>query len=257
MRRLRSRKIIPCRSGLYYVRLGLMLSVLCCVSCAPAPVISGFIVNSEPLAGTPSALALPLLQTRPAQANFLNAAPSAEARLVADWVVKSGDNGGLPFAIIDKAKAKVFIFGADGRLRGASFALLGLARGDDSLPGIGNKSLSAITPDERTTPAGRFVGQLGVDDAQSVFWIDYATSVAMHPVVAGSPGDHRFQRLASPSLLDKRITYGCVNVPKKFFYNVVVSAFTGTRGIVYVLPEASPLQSVFPEASLVVPRRMA
>ncbi len=39
---------------------------------------------------------------------------------MADWVVDSGDNRGMPFAIVDKTDAKVFVFDADGRLRGAA-----------------------------------------------------------------------------------------------------------------------------------------
>ena len=35
---------------------------------------------------------------------------------------------------------------ADGRLRGAAPALLGLARGDDTIPGIGDRKLSDIPP---------------------------------------------------------------------------------------------------------------
>jgi len=45
--------------------------------------------------------------------------------------------------------------------------------------------------------------------------------------------------------LDKRISYGCINVPAKFFDNVVRPAFTGTNGIVYVLPETRLAREVF------------
>ena len=93
----------------------------------------------------------------PKRANFELERASHEARHVADWVVDSVDNRSLPFAIVDKTDAKVFVFDADGRLRGAAPALLGLARGDDAVPGIGDRKLSSIRPEERTTPAGRFV----------------------------------------------------------------------------------------------------
>ncbi len=39
---------------------------------------------------------------------------------------------GIAFVIVDKIAAKVYVFHADGRLRGAGSALLGMARGDDS-----------------------------------------------------------------------------------------------------------------------------
>jgi hypothetical protein len=43
--------------------------------------------------------------------------------------------------------------------------------------------------------------------------------------------------LDSPSPLDNRISYGCINVPVTFFANVIQSLFSGTGGVVYVLPE--------------------
>jgi hypothetical protein len=64
-------------------------------------------------------------------------------------------------------------------------------------------------------------------------------------VITGNPGDHRRQRLATASPLDKRISYGCINVPVKFYDDVVLKTFTGTSGIVYILPETKPLKAVF------------
>jgi hypothetical protein len=95
------------------------------------------------------------------RANFERQNASPDAKKVADWVVDSGDSQGVPFVIVDKAEAKVYVFDADGRLRGAASALVGLAQGDDSVPGIGERKLSTILPEERTTPAGRFVAALG------------------------------------------------------------------------------------------------
>ncbi|MFZ3252957.1 MAG: hypothetical protein WA133_01580, partial [Syntrophales bacterium] len=57
---------------------------------------------------------------RPKRANFERERASHEARRVADWVVDSGDNRSMPFVIVDKTDAKVFVFHADGRLRGAA-----------------------------------------------------------------------------------------------------------------------------------------
>jgi len=182
-------------------------------------------------------------------ADFLGEIVSKDARRVADWVVASGDNHGLPFVIIDKVAAKVFVFDLGGRLRGATLALLGKARGDDSVPGIGSRKLSAIRPEERTTPAGRFVAALGRDLEHDILWIDYGTSISLHRVITGNPGDHRLQRLATTSTLDKRISYGCVNVPVKFYEDIVLGAFAGTTGIVYILPEIKTIQEVFPMAA--------
>jgi len=183
---------------------------------------------------------------RPRRANFLQESASRDARHVADWVVDSGDSRGMPFAIIDKADAKVFAFDADGRLRGAAAALLGLARGDDTVPGIGERKLSSIRPDERTTPAGRFVAALGRNmHGEDVLWVDYESALSLHRVITGNPKDHRAQRLATPTPLDNRISFGCINVPKEFYESVVSKIFAGTNGIVYILPETRSPGKVF------------
>jgi hypothetical protein len=80
------------------------------------------------------------------RANFEHEHASVAARKVADWVVDSNDSHGLPFVIVEKTDAMVYVFNADGRLRGAAPALLGLAHGDDSSPGIGERNLYTILP---------------------------------------------------------------------------------------------------------------
>ena len=172
--------------------------------------------------------------------NFKLESASQDARHEADWIVGSGDNRNMPFVIIDKVEAKVFVFYANGQLRGAARALLGLALGDTSVPGIGDRKLSSIRPDERTTPAGRFVATLGRNlHGEEILWVDYATAISLHRVITTNLKEHRAQRLASPTSFDKRITYGCINVSVEFYETVVSPAFTGTDGIVYVLPEAN------------------
>ena len=51
--------------------------------------------------------------------------------------------------------------------------------------------------------------------------------------------------LVSPDPAEKRITYGCINVPTAFFENVVRMVVRGGNSIVYVMPESRPLRSVF------------
>jgi len=179
------------------------------------------------------------------RANFGGEVASHDARRVADWVVSSGDSDGLPFIIVDKIRAKVFVFDSVGRLRGATLALLGRARGDDTVPGIGSRKLKAILPTERTTPAGRFTAVLGRDFEHGVLWIDYGASISLHRVITGDPGDHRLQRLATTSALDKRITYGCINVPVKFYDDIVLKTFSAAVGKVYILPEIKKIEDVF------------
>jgi hypothetical protein len=166
---------------------------------------------------------------------------------MADWVVASADNGSLSFVIIDKKDAEVFVFDRQGQILGAAPALLGLAVGDDSAPGVGDKPLSAIPPKDRTTPAGRFVAYVGHDPGKPNFvWVDYKNNIALHRVVAGVPRDHRLQRLASPTPLDNRISFGCINVPVDFFEQTVLPEFKGRKGIVYILPEIKATRDFFP-----------
>lgn len=188
----------------------------------------------------------PVVERTPEKADFKGEHPSLEARHLADWVVDSGDNRSMSFVIVDKVNAKVFVFGSDGRLRGAAPALLGLARGDDAIPGIGDRKLSSIRPEERTTPAGRFVSALGRNlHGDEILWIDYDAAISMHSVITTISRESRLQRLATPSPLDNRISYGCINVPKKFYNKIVRPAFTGTNGIVYILPETRTAREVF------------
>ena len=180
------------------------------------------------------------------RANFGQEIASRETQKLADWVVDSANNTRLPFVIVDKIQAKVFVFDALGQLRGSASALVGAAVGDDSVPGIGQRKLSSIRPHERTTAAGRFVASLDRDlHGKELLWVDYDTALSLHPVVKGLPSEHRAERLASPSPLDKRVSFGCINVPVKFYHDVVSPAFTGTNGIVYILPETRSAQEVF------------
>lgn len=184
-----------------------------------------------------------------------------DVRHVADWVVHAGDNHAgvidpgenqsgddvkLPFVILDKKDARVYVFNPAGRLLGAAPALLGAGIGDTALPGIGQKELSDIAPKDRISPAGRFVSELGTDNhGEDVLFMDYEGGYAMHRVITTNPKERRAHRLATPTPLDNRISWGCINVPVKFYESVVNPAFKGTKGVVYVLPETKPVHKVF------------
>jgi len=180
------------------------------------------------------------------RADFGSERVSVDARQVADWIVASADNGGLPFVIVDKKDARVFVFDAGGRIRGAAPALLGVGRGDHAVPGIGEREYSEMPPKDRTTPAGRFVAALGTSTrGEDVLWVDYEGAVSLHRVVTTRPKERRLERLATQTPLDNRISYGCINVPKQFYESVVSPAFSGTEGVVYVLPETRPVRELF------------
>ena len=184
--------------------------------------------------------------SRSERADFAGEAASTDARHVADWVAHSRDNGGLAFLIVDKANARVFVFEPGGRLRGTAPVLLGSARGDHSVPGIGERQMSRILPHERTTPAGLFVAEPGKNlQGEDIVWVDYESAVSLHRVRATNPRERRLERLASPTPADNRISYGCINVPTAFYDSVVRPAFAGAKGIVYVLPEVLGVRDVF------------
>jgi hypothetical protein len=56
----------------------------------------------------------------------------------------------------------------------------------------------------------------------------------------------RPKRLATPTVDDNRISFGCVNIPVPFYEKVLRPWFGEQTGVVYVLPESQPRESVFP-----------
>lgn len=176
---------------------------------------------------------------------FNGEAASRDTTRVTEWVVASRDNGNRPFLIVDKVNARVYLFDHRAKLLGTAEALLGLGMGDESVAGIGQRKLSTITPKERTTPAGRFVASLGNDFTQDILWVDYDLALSLHRVITGNAKDRRHQRLASATALDNRISYGCINVPVAFYDKLIIPAFTGTTGTVYILPETKTIEEVF------------
>ena len=180
-------------------------------------------------------------------ANFNGQTASPDAQRLAHWVARSGDNRQLNFVILDKRNARVFVFDRQAQLIGTSPVLLGAAAGDDSVIGIGNRAIADVRPEERTTPAGRFDAEPGRNSGgEDVLWVDYDAAVSMHRVRATDPRERRLERLATPTPSDNRISYGCINVPVRFFEDTIVPTFKGQRGVVYVLPEVKSLPAVFP-----------
>jgi hypothetical protein len=173
--------------------------------------------------------------------------PSGIAGQLAEWVTVMDDNGELPFIIVDKLGARIFAFDAGGQFLGAAPVLVGMARGDDSTPGIGNLGLAQIAPGERTTPAGRFVAGFGDSNGHgTMLWVDLPDAISLHPVMSVSPGEHRLERIKSSDPSQHRISYGCINVPKAFYDDVVLTALADGNAVVYVLPDTKAIDDVFP-----------
>lgn len=163
------------------------------------------------------------------------------------WVRTSGDARGRPFAIVDKAAARIHVYDGQGRLQGQSPALLGSAPGDHTLPGVGLRTQAGtLRPEDRTTPAGRFDAQPGRNDkGEHVVWVDYESAFAIHRLRPGFAFKARAERLAAAVAEQMRVSWGCVVVPVAFYERVVEPVLGGTRSVVYVLPERLPLGSVF------------
>ena len=81
---------------------------------------------------------------------------------------------------------------ASGDRRIRPFRLLGSAPGDHSVPGIGERELSDMGPQDRTTPAGRFVSAMGRNTrGEDVLWVDYDSGLSLHRVLTTKP-EERF-----------------------------------------------------------------
>lgn len=201
--------------------------------------------SREPQLDRPQAAAPGAVPALP-QPDFRDARVDPELKALVEWVVATDDHGSRPFAVVDKRDAHIHVFDGSGRLVESAWILLGQAIGDDSAPGIGSKAIAEIPPEERTTPAGRFVTMPGRNASdRPVVWVDYDGGVSMHVVITGTPGEQRLKRLASPDPARHRISWGCINLPADFFERVVQPAFAEPGGIVYVMPETRSLGDVF------------
>ena len=173
--------------------------------------------------------------------------PSGIAEQLAGWVTVTDDNGELPFIVVDKLGARIFAFDMSGEFLGSAPVLVGLARGDDSAPGIGELKLAQISPSERTTPAGRFVARFGDSNGHgTMLWVDLPDAISLHSVMSVNPGEHRLRRIKSSDPSQHRISYGCINVPEAYYDDVVLTALAGGNAVVYVLPDTKRIDDVFP-----------
>jgi hypothetical protein len=210
-----------------------------------AVVLAALVIGLSPLSQGPASFFQPPSPAPVARADFGSQLPSPVARAVANWVVDSRDHKSQPFVIVDKKDAKVYVFNASGQLKDASVALLGEAHGDDSAPGIGDKPLSQVLPEEKTTPAGRFIAELGMNTkGEDIVWVDYDAAVSMHRVRANVKAEQRLERLASPTPEDNRISFGCINLPPEFYDNTLKPTVQAGTTVIYVLPETrSPAET--------------
>ncbi|QNN55635.1 L,D-transpeptidase [Diaphorobacter ruginosibacter] len=192
-------------------------------------------------------IATPCLARKQPQDLGRIAVPSPAVMKLQYWIAHTADNAGRPYVIIDKRAALLWIHDGHGAMIESAPVLLGSAKGDSSAPGIGEKPLASIHPDERTTPAGRFLMEAGSNRAgEDIFWLDYTAAVSLHRVRPVLAVQRRLHRLSTPDPRDNRITYGCVNLPIAVYNRSIHALFHKRGGIAYVLPETMDLYTAFP-----------
>ena len=231
------------KGGLAGAARGFLLAIGVLLVVCPILLISG----CSTVPATSGAMVPVVIRT----ASFNGVNVSEDTKYVANWIAASGDNASLAFVIVDKKMARVHLFDAHAALVASSAALMGSAVGDDTLPGVGKLAIADVKPEQRTTPAGRFVGERGRNArGEDVVWVDYDNAVSMHRVVNQVASERRLERLASNSVADKRISYGCINLPMAFYDQFIRPAFATESALVSVLPEIKTVQQVFQPAGL-------
>ena len=211
----------------------------------PAPVIAPKLAPAARPASPPRpAPAAPSVK----RADFRGKAVSSDTRTMAGWVMKSGDNASLPFAIADKKSGMISFFDGDGNLAITSPALFGRAPGDLLTAKQLAKPIeeSRLDPSGHITPAGRFEADYNYDSdygAKIDFLKKKNSVIAIHRVFTGRPAENRPGRLSSKSPVDNRISLGCINVPDSVADSAIPAFKSG--GVVYVLPETPEGKSIF------------
>jgi hypothetical protein len=164
-------------------------------------------------------------------ADLARASAAPEVQQVARWAVDSLDHAGLPFVVIDKARARLFAFDPQGHFRGSAPILLGASHEDG--------------PTAPATPAGRFVADTWLSaHSDGIVWVHAGTALLLHEVPSAAAPGHGLQRLASGNVQDKRISDGSLHVAGDF-YREHLSALRSQVSVAYVLPELLPWQEVF------------
>ncbi len=163
--------------------------------------------------------------------------PSANVRIMADWVMGKGDNQGNPFAIVDKKGGATYFFKADGILIEKLPSLTGRAVGD---------VLPYGKPEPwRVTPAGKFSGEIynSEDYGPTIkFLRDGSNNFLIHAMPKHAVNiDAR--KAALKGVGSTKQTGACVNLDPKSAKRIIPVFNDG--GTVYVLPETEGGKELF------------
>jgi hypothetical protein len=77
-----------------------------------------------------------------------------------------------------------------------------------------------------------------------VIWVDYDSAFAIHRLRPGRSFKAREARLANGTPAERRVSYGCVVVPVRFYEDVVQRWLGQGRAVVYVLPESGSAREI-------------
>ena len=211
-----------------------------------APWAQASVAATAPLPATLPAGGQPAV-ARPENATQPLSAPAAE---LVRWVAQTDNHGGRPYVVVDKQRARVWLFDAQHRLQASSAALLGLTVGDHEVSDIRSRNVATLAREARITPAGRFVTEPGVNlQGEDVVWLDYEAGLAMHRVRPGVAQASRLKRLAGGVASEQRVSLGCVVLPVAFYEQAIRPVLGRRAGVVYVLPEREPLSAWLPRWS--------
>lgn len=166
---------------------------------------------------------------------------STLAQSVYESMAPTANDSGKGFIIADKPNGMLHVFNADGSVLVQDAALYGKDIGD-----IESK-LSSLKGGAKITPAGKFT-LVATPDAEYAggMILELAETasegngvIAVHAAYLGNASEKRNQRLASPGVADKRISYGCVNTTHDTFLKSILPNIKSLNGgMIFVLPDA-------------------
>ena len=170
-----------------------------------------------------------------------------EALEVANHALRT--EGGKAFMVVDKTNAMMYAFDGKGNLVGKSPVLTGISRGDALSKDFGIKSVDDLAVGERVTPSGRFdINKVPSEDYGEALNLAQTNRplavIAVHRTYLGTPSERRTERLNTSTPEDNRISYGCINVPSKF-YDGILSPNFNTGSAIYVMPDTLTSHEVF------------
>ena len=148
-------------------------------------------------------------------------------------------NQAEPLIIADKTSGILAIYDPGSKTITKTPALFGKTISDKYYV----ESYQKGTTSNGITPSGEFISTKAyssyLHEPITAFILGDSAAVAIHPVWLGDPKQKRPDRLLSITADDNRITNGCINIPKDFYFKVMDKLPTHLR--VVILKEGDTL----------------